>query len=191
MTWKQTFLCELFRFAPSFPKFLGFLNNLDCLLSKLSEGLSTTAIYLLSFIHILKPSIKVQSSNKGGNKTFESLIAKTILLFSAFPCACTLSPMDLQVFETNPISHWSDLSKCSCWCYPGYTRLCFSLHQTQHTRAEDTETHNTRAEDIWKHNAQHMHRRYTERHTHKTESRLPNLKLQVIWADQCVWADAW
>ena len=43
----------------------------------------------------------------------------SLLFFRILMCVHA-EPMDSQVLETNPISDWPSLSKCSHWCYPGY-----------------------------------------------------------------------
>ena len=54
------------------------------------------------------------------NITFQSKNAKMSLLFFRILMCVHAEPMDSQVLETNPISDWPSLSKCSHWCYPGY-----------------------------------------------------------------------
>ena len=105
-------------------------------------------------------------------------------------CACSCPPsMDFQVFETNPISHWSDLSKC----YPGY-KIGFSLRHKEHTRTYrhtrilSTPTKHTKH----KQQTQQIRKCIEETQKHpQLWGRLPNQKLQVIWAAAaCVWVDA-
>ena len=124
MKWKRASLCKLGCFLLFLCKihFSGFVTAMLIASFKMQKYISVKK-HLLQTTSYLRDWMQKQGC---------------VVFPHSHTCACSCPPsMDFQVFETNPISHWSDLSKCSYWCYPGY-KIGFSLRHKEHTRNTDT-----------------------------------------------------
>ena len=121
---------------------------------------------------------------------------------SAFPCACSarnllwiyrfLKPTQFPIGQTSrnvAIDVILDLQDQVFICITHNTHADVEKMYGNTCAEEYTELHRS----IYR-NTQKNRQKHTEEsiqtHSHKTMGRLPNQKLQVIWASHCVWVDA-